>query len=107
MLVSRMVVPQHRANRDHRARQPQLRGPFHLTHSVLDIVHVDHGDALELARVGLAELGNVVVIGPKYRREDIAGGHPPQGQPLGRVQHAARYAIQRQVPNVGLGVQAA
>jgi hypothetical protein len=47
---------------DHRAREPEARGALQLGDRVVDVVHVDHRDALEPRRIGTAELGEPVVI---------------------------------------------
>ena len=54
---------------DHRAGQAQAGGALQLPDAVLDVVQVDHRDALEPGGIGAAELGEPVVVGA----ED--GGH--------------------------------
>jgi hypothetical protein len=54
---------------DHRAGQAEAGGALQFPDSVLDVVQVDHRDALEPGGIGAAELGDPVVVGAKD------GGH--------------------------------
>ena len=47
-----------RVDRDHCAAQPQLSAALQLPDTLRDIVNIQHGDALDPLREGLAELGS-------------------------------------------------
>jgi hypothetical protein len=50
---------------DHRAREAQAGGEFQLLDPALDVVHVDHRDALEPGGIDAAEFGEPVIVRAK------------------------------------------
>jgi hypothetical protein len=92
---------------DHRARQTQARGALELADAVLDVVQIDHRDALEPRAVGGAEVGEPVVVGAEDRRHQRGVRHPEVEEALGGIEHFARHAVEPHVGQVLLGVVAA
>ncbi len=90
--------------RDHRAGEAEPGGPLELADAVPDIVQVDHGDALESARIAATELREPVVVGAEDRRHQRRVGHPEVEEPLRRVQHLTGHAVEPHVREVLLGI---
>src|SRR6202795_4033474 len=70
-LVHRIVVPLplRGIDGDHAARQPHLGTALQLLDTLLHIVHVDHGDALETLGLPGAKLDEPVVVSSKNLRQ--------------------------------------
>jgi len=93
-----------RVLRDHRSGEASPRGPLQLFRALLDIVQVDHGDALEPARVRAAEVGEPVVVRPEDRGHEGGVGHLEVEEALRRVEHLSGHPIETHVREVLLGV---
>ena len=91
---------------DHRPGKAQAGGALELPDAVLDVVHVDHRDALEPGPIGAAELGEPVVVRAEDRRHQRRVRHPEVEQALRGVQHLAGHAVEPHVGEVLLGVVA-
>ena len=98
-LVLRLVVAPilGRVLRDHGAGEAPLGGAFQLHDAVPDVVHVDHGDALEPRGVRAAEIGEPVVVGAEDRRHQRRVRHLEVEQALRRVEHLAGHPVEPHV----------
>ena len=56
-------------DRDEGAHEPQRRTALELPAGLIDLVHVEHGDALETVGIGPAEVGDPVVVRAADGRE--------------------------------------
>ena len=84
----------------HAAGQPQLGRPLQLLDSFPNVVQVYHGHALEPVRVGIAELGEPVIVGPEYRGHQLRVGDLEVEKALGRIKHLAGNPVQLHVADV-------
>jgi hypothetical protein len=92
---------------DHRAGETEAGGAFQLPHPVLDVVQVDHRDALEPRGIGAAELGEPVVVGAKDGGHQRRVRQPEVEEPLRGIEDFTGHPIERHVLEVLLGVVAA
>ncbi len=93
--------------RDHRAREAQAGGALQLLDPVLDIVEIDHCDALEAEGISAAELREPLVVGAKDGGHQHRVRHLEVKEPLARVEDFARHPIERHVLEVLRGVVSA
>ncbi len=70
----------------------------------LDVVQVDHGDALEPGGIGAAELGEPVVVGAEDGGHQRGVGHPEVEEALRGVEHLAGHAVEPHVAQVLRGI---
>src|SRR5207247_7483448 len=82
-----------RRHRDERADQPELRATLELTRALVDVVHVEHRDALEAVGKWLAELRDPVVVHAADRGEHGAVRDAIPEEALARLQTRAPYAV--------------
>ncbi len=82
---------------DHRAGEAEAGGAFQLADAVLDVVEVDHGDALQPGGIGAAELGQPVVVGAEDGGHQPAVRQPEVEQPLRGIEDLARHPVERHV----------
>ena len=75
-----------RRNRDENPDEPQLLAPFELLASFIDIVDIEHADALQTLRIWFAEIGDPVVIGATNRRQQLAVRDAVPEEALARLQ---------------------
>ena len=84
--------------------EAQAGGALQLPDPVLDVVQVDHRDALEPGGIGAAELGEPVVVGAKDRGHQRRVRHLEVKQPLRGIEDFAGHPVERHVLEVLLGV---
>ena len=89
---------------DHRAGQAEAGGALQLPDPVLDVVQVDHRDALEPGGIGAAELGEPVVVGAKDGGHQRRVRHPEVEEPLRGIEDFAGHPVERHVLEMLLGV---
>src|SRR5215510_3589284 len=94
-VVDRMAIRPvgQRRDRDERADQPQPRAALELLRGFLDVVDVEHRDALEAVGERLAELGDPIVVGVADRGEQLAVGDAVPEETLARLQARAPHAV--------------
>ena len=85
--------PRRRRHGDQRAGEPEVAAADQLAGGVVDVVDVDHRDALEAAVVLAAELGEPVVVGLHRRAHDFGVGHRVQHEALARIDHRTPHAV--------------
>jgi hypothetical protein len=72
--------------------------------TLLDVVHVDHGDALEPGPIRAAEVGEPAVVRAEDGRHERRVGHLEVEQPLRWIQHLAGRSVEPHVGEVLLGI---
>ena len=92
---------------DHRTGEAQAGGALQLPDPVLDVVEVDHRDALQSGGIGAAELGEPVVVRAKDRGHQRRVRHLEVKQPLARIEDFTGHPVERHVLEMLLGVVAA
>jgi hypothetical protein len=92
---------------DHRAGEAQAGGALQLPDPVLDVVQVDHRDALQSGGIRAAELGEPVVAGAKDGGHQQRVGHPEVKEPLRGIEDFTGHPIERHVLEMLLGVVSA
>ena len=89
---------------DHRAGQTQAGGALQLLDPVLDVVQVDHRDALEPGGIRAAKVGDPVVVRAKDGGHQRRVRHPEVKEPLGGIEDFTGHPIELHVFEVLLGV---
>src|SRR3989442_14428502 len=70
-------------------RSSELRAAFQLLTALLDVVHVEHGDALQTIRRGPTEVSDPVVVDATDGGEQPAVRDPVPEETLARLQERA------------------
>ncbi len=89
---------------DHRSGEAHAGGALQLPDAVLDIVQVDHRDALEPRPVRAAKVGEPVVVRAKDGGHQRSVRHPEVKEALGWIQHLAGDPVELHVSQVLIGV---
>jgi hypothetical protein len=89
---------------DHRAGQAQAGGALQLLDPVLDVVQVDHRDALESGGIRAAEVGEPVVVRAKDGGHQLRVRHLEVKEPLRGIEDFTGHPIELHVLEVLLGV---
>src|SRR5262249_7274726 len=71
----------------------ELLDPFELAAALVDVVEIEHRDALEARRIGLAEIGDPVVVDAADLRQERAVRHAVPEEALARLQNRAPDAV--------------
>jgi hypothetical protein len=79
---------------DHRAREAEASGALQLTEPALDVVEVDHRDALEAGEIRVAELGEPVIVRAKDGGHQQRVRHLEVKEPL-KLRRAAQIRVRR------------
>ena len=105
-VVDRMTIRAvgQRRDGDEGADQPEPGAALELQRRLLDIVHVEHGDALEPIGKGLAEVGDPVVVDAADGREHGAVGDAVPEETLARLQARAPHAVHLVLLDHRLGI---
>ena len=82
-----------RRDRDERADQPEPGAALELVRGLLDVVDVEHRDALEAVGKRLAEVGDPVVVAAADGREQLAIRDAVPEEALARLQARAPHAV--------------
>ena len=78
-----------RRDRNEGADQAHLDAALELFRGRIGVVDIEHGDALEPARMRLAEIGDPVVVDAAYLGQQLAVRNTVPKQALARLQHRA------------------
>jgi hypothetical protein len=89
---------------DHRAGEAQAGGTLQLIDPVLDVVQVDHRDALQAGGIGAAELGEPVVVRAKDGGHQQRVRHLEVKEPLRGIENLTGHPVERHVLEMLIGV---
>src|SRR5439155_14857907 len=95
-----------RRDGNERPDQPELRAALELLTGVVDVVDVEHGDALEAIGIGLAELRDPVVVHTTDGGEQPAVRDAVPEEPLARLQARAPDSVHLVLFDHRLGIVA-
>src|SRR5437870_6120 len=96
-----------RRDRDEGADEPQLLDALELLAALVDIIDIEHADALQTLGIGLAEIGDPVVVDAADLGQQFAVWDAVPKEALARLQARPPHAIFFILPDHRVGIVAA